>query len=257
MGKKTDPETNPGPLPRGKRSEATRTLLLDTAEKLFAARGYDGTGVRQIAEEAGVNLGAIHYYWRTKEALCRDALERRLVPLLEQRSAGIDEVAARDGGLAEVLDASHRPSLLVGGIEDEAASSFRMFYGRMLFDPAPEVREILDSLLDQYARRFVQMVKDRCSGLSDNEFYWRLTFLYGAFLYAHTRHTRTTALWGDRFEQANFADAGKFLTRFLEGGLRAPPADQAWPEEESRGCGSRREGSGELRRRAPGKPRKK
>ena len=61
---------------RTRRAEATRALLLDTAERLFALQGYDATGVRQIADEAGVNLGAIHYYWRTKDMLCRDALAR-------------------------------------------------------------------------------------------------------------------------------------------------------------------------------------
>ena len=47
--------------------------------------------------------------------------------------------------------------------------------------------------------------------------------MYGAFLYAHTQHTRTTALWGDRFNRSDYAAAAEYLTRFLEGGLLAPP----------------------------------
>lgn len=215
---------------RGRRAEATRTLLLDTAERLFALQGYDATGVRQIADEAGVNLGAIHYYWRTKDMLCRDALERRLVPVLEARIDGLDQVEGDGGDLGALFDASHRPSLLAGGVTDHEAGAFRRFYGRMLFDPSPEVQAILASLLDQYAVRFVQMLRERCPDLSDNEFYWRVTFMYGAFLYAHTQHTRTTALWGGRFNQANFEDASRFLTRFLEGGFRAPAAAGAGPK---------------------------
>ncbi|MGE0349197.1 TetR/AcrR family transcriptional regulator [Hydrogenophaga sp.] len=219
-------EQEPVPSARTKRAEVTRTLLLDTAERLFALQGYDATGVRQIAEEAGVNLGAIHYYWRTKEMLCRDALERRLVPMLKERVQGLDDVQATGGGLSALFDASHRPSLMAGGVSGEEASSFRRFYGRMLFDPSPEVQAILASLLDEYAVRFVQMLRAECGDLSDNEFYWRVTFMYGAFLYAHTQHTRTTALWGGRFDQSNFADASRFLTRFLEGAMRAPPSDE-------------------------------
>ncbi len=212
---------------RTRRAEATRTLLLDTAERLFALQGYDATGVRQIADEAGVNLGAIHYYWRTKDMLCRDALERRLVPVLKARIGGLDDVQAEGGDLGALFDASHRPSLLAGGVTDQEAGAFRRFYGRMLFDPSPEVQAILASLLDQYAVRFVQMLRERCPDLSDNEFYWRVTFMYGAFLYAHTQHTRTTALWGGRFDQANFEDASRFLTRFLEGGFLAPAVESA------------------------------
>jgi AcrR family transcriptional regulator len=206
-------------------------VLLDTAERLFALQGYDATSVRQIAEEAGANLGAIHYYWRTKDMLCRDAIERRLVPVLSHRINGLDAVQAAQAGLAELFDASHRPSLLAGGGTEHEADSFRRFYGRMLFDPSPEVQSILASLLDEYAVRFVQMLRERCTDVSDHEFYWRVTFMYGAFLYAHTQHTRTKALWGGRFEQTNFADAASFLTRFLEGAFRAPPAEQAWPDD--------------------------
>ena len=219
---------------RTRRAEATRNLLLDTAERLFALQGYDATGVRQIADEAGVNLGAIHYYWRTKDMLCRDALERRLVPVLEARVGGLDQVLAEAGDLGALFDASHRPSLLAGGVTDQEAGAFRRFYGRMLFDPSPEVQAILASLLDQYAVRFVQMLRERCPDLSDNEFYWRVTFMYGAFLYAHTQHTRTTALWGGRFDQANFEDASRFLTRFLEGGFRAPAVEGAGRKAKAR-----------------------
>jgi AcrR family transcriptional regulator len=223
---------------RTPRAEATRALLLDTAERLFALQGYDATGVRQIADEAGVNLGAIHYYWRTKDMLCRDALERRLLPVLEARIAGLDRVQGQAGDLAALFDASHGPSLLAGGETDQAAAAFRRFYGRMLFDPSPEVQAILASLLDQYAVRFVGMLRERCPDLSDNEFYWRVTFMYGAFLYAHTQHTRTQALWGGRFDQSNFTDASRYLTRFLEGGFRAPAADGTWPGDKG-GAGSK------------------
>lgn len=210
---------------RAARSELTRGLLLDTAERLFALQGYDATGVRQIAEEAGVNLGAIHYYWRTKDMLCRDALERRLLPILEQRNAGLDRVEAGGGSLADLLDASHMPSLQAGGADPKDAAAFRRFYGRMLFDPSPEVQAILASLLDTYAVRFIGLLRPACGHLDDNEFYWRVTFMYGAFLYAHAQHTRTTALWGGRFDPTNFATASRYLTQFLQGALAAPPAD--------------------------------
>lgn len=208
---------------KGKRSDTARTLLLDTAERLFAEQGYEGTGVRQIAEQAGVNLGAIHYYWGSKQALCRDTLERRLVPVLSERTERIEGVVSGQGSLADLLDASHRPSLLAGGATPEESEAFRRFYGRMLFDPSPDVQAILAALLDRFATRFVGLLRDRCPDLTDDEFYWRVTFLYGAFLYAHTQHTRTTALWGDRFNRTDFSAAADYLTRFLEGGLLAPP----------------------------------
>ena len=43
--------------------------ILDAAEKLFAAKGFNGTSVRDIAETANVNLAMISYYFGSKEKL--------------------------------------------------------------------------------------------------------------------------------------------------------------------------------------------
>ena len=45
----------------------TRTVLLDVAEKLFAQFGVEGVSVRDIAKEAGANLGAVNYHFESKD----------------------------------------------------------------------------------------------------------------------------------------------------------------------------------------------
>src|SRR6266702_2341673 len=52
--------------------------ILETAERLFAARGFDGTSVRDIADEAGVNAAMISYYFRSKEKLMEALFEQRM-----------------------------------------------------------------------------------------------------------------------------------------------------------------------------------
>ncbi|MBS1587137.1 MAG: TetR/AcrR family transcriptional regulator [Bacteroidetes bacterium] len=43
--------------------------IIDTAERLFAAKGFEGTSVRDIAQEAGINIAMISYYFGSKEKL--------------------------------------------------------------------------------------------------------------------------------------------------------------------------------------------
>lgn len=43
--------------------------IIQTAEKLFADKGFDGTSVRDIADDAGVNVAMISYYFGSKEKL--------------------------------------------------------------------------------------------------------------------------------------------------------------------------------------------
>lgn len=52
-----------------KKSDATRTLILDTALRLFAEHGYERTTMRAIAAEAGVSVGNAYYYFDSKEHL--------------------------------------------------------------------------------------------------------------------------------------------------------------------------------------------
>jgi AcrR family transcriptional regulator len=56
------------------RGEDTRRRILDTALALFAAEGFDSIGTRRIAEQAGVHLPAIQYYFGSKEGLYRAAI---------------------------------------------------------------------------------------------------------------------------------------------------------------------------------------
>ncbi len=51
--------------------------IMDTAEKLFAQNGFSGTSVRDIAQEAGVNVAMISYYFGSKEKLMEILFEQK------------------------------------------------------------------------------------------------------------------------------------------------------------------------------------
>lgn len=52
--------------------------IMQTAEKLFAVTGFSGTSVRDIAQEAGVNVAMISYYFGSKEKLMEAVFEERI-----------------------------------------------------------------------------------------------------------------------------------------------------------------------------------
>ncbi len=53
---------------------SSRDLLVEAAKKLFSLKGYSLVTTREIAEEAGVNLGSIQYYFGSKESLFIESL---------------------------------------------------------------------------------------------------------------------------------------------------------------------------------------
>ena len=73
----TDSETRATPAkPGSPRGEQTRQLIVDTAVRLFAERGYEQTTMRLVAGEAGVSLGNAYYYFGSKEHLVQAFYER-------------------------------------------------------------------------------------------------------------------------------------------------------------------------------------
>jgi AcrR family transcriptional regulator len=58
------------------KGERTRQTILDAAERLILSQGYNGTSMRQIAQEAGIALGGIYNHFAGKEAIFAALLER-------------------------------------------------------------------------------------------------------------------------------------------------------------------------------------
>lgn len=61
--------------PRKRDAAATRAAILKSARRAFAAHGYDGAGVREIAAEAGVTAMLVNRYFGSKEGLFAEAVD--------------------------------------------------------------------------------------------------------------------------------------------------------------------------------------
>lgn len=76
-----------------KQPEIRSNELLDCAQRLFFARGYENTTINEIIRDAGVSKGAFYHYFPSKEALLEALAVRmsqesveKLRPLLENPS---------------------------------------------------------------------------------------------------------------------------------------------------------------------------
>lgn len=60
---------------------ATRTALLDAAERVFLQRGVTRTSLTDIAQAAGVTRGALYWHFKDKAALFGAMMDRVTLPL--------------------------------------------------------------------------------------------------------------------------------------------------------------------------------
>lgn len=75
--------TNVSKLP-GKAKEATpREAILKAAIKLFGAKGYSGTTMRDIAQEVGILAGSLYAHIDSKENLLAEIVQSGFEPYLE------------------------------------------------------------------------------------------------------------------------------------------------------------------------------
>lgn len=63
---------------------STEDKILLAASKVFTEKGFSGTRTRDIAEEAGINLALLNYYFRTKEKLFEQVMKVKIVLLFGQ-----------------------------------------------------------------------------------------------------------------------------------------------------------------------------
>jgi AcrR family transcriptional regulator len=77
------------PLP----NTETKDRILQEAERLFAAGGFDGVSMREIAEACGVTKANIYYYFESKERLYLEVLQADMLALIDV----LDEAARQPG----------------------------------------------------------------------------------------------------------------------------------------------------------------
>ncbi len=75
---------------------STRGKILTTALQVFADHGFEGARTRDIAEQAGANLGLITYYFGNKETLWREAVSHAFAELRHELTEAMAVHAADD-----------------------------------------------------------------------------------------------------------------------------------------------------------------
>lgn len=127
-----------------------RVHILDSAEQLFAEKGFDGTSVRDIAGHAGVNLAMISYYFGSKEKL--------LVALIAHRSSythGILEELNKD----EKLSPWDKIERLIDLYVDKIVNNYKFHCIMTMHLPTIQSDDIRDMITDIKLKNFEQVKK--------------------------------------------------------------------------------------------------
>ena len=164
---------------RARQAEATRSLLIDVARRMFTEQGYAATSIDDIIRQAGVAHGALYHHFPGKEALFQavyQAVEAEVVEaVVEAAAAQSSPWDAVRAGLSTFLDACLEPSFRRIVVLD-SVSVLQAKAMELGIDPVelPMLRNILTPLLG--TTTFDGMAVDALAHVA-------LGGLYGASLY--------------------------------------------------------------------------
>lgn len=190
-------------------TDSTSQRILDTAERLFADQGFHSTTLRQITQEAGVNLAAVNYHHGSKDALVLAVFQRRLDALNTERLARLDSAlsASSPPQLERVLEAFIQPALLLSSKSAGDGGRFMRLLMRAWAENATQLHGTIARQYSHVMRAFADAVS-RALGTSPDNLRQQLDFLIGALTY-------TMAETNDDVEET-----ARGLVRFGCAGLR-------------------------------------
>lgn len=209
------------------RPDRQQDILL-AAEKLFAQRGYHGVTIRQIAEEAGVPLALVAYYYGPKQDLFH-AVFAGWSHTIEERLSALD-VAAQDPAdpqtLTCIVQAFVDPVIRLRSSPE--GRFYAQLVGRELAYNSEEAERVLHDFFDPLAHRFIDAIHSALPHSSRDEVAWGYQFALGALLH-HLVDDRVERL-SQHHNRANDPAAAERLVRFIVGGLQAAlPAPPSTP----------------------------
>ena len=211
-----------------KNSIDTRSRILDAAESLFMEYGFDGTSMRLITGQAGVNLAAINYHFGSKELLFQEVFRRRLTDLNRRRIAVLDALEAEAGGAplkpSRIVEAFFGTALRMAADVEGGGHTFMRLLGRTYTEPNDFVRQFLAEEYAECVERFLSALYRALPEVELKEILWRFHFMMGAMSYA-IAGTDALQLLAGKFDDEDPARLASRLMSFLLGGLRAPLAD--------------------------------
>lgn len=124
--------------------------ILEVAEDLFADKGFDGTSVRDIAGQAGVNLAMISYYFGSKEKLMAALIQFRA-----EYTRGILEELNND----ETLTPWEKIDKLIELYVNKILNNYKFHCIMTQHLPTVQSNEIRDMITDIKAKNFEQVKK--------------------------------------------------------------------------------------------------
>ena len=197
----------------------TANRLLDAAERLFAEHGYDGVGIRQLAEEAQVNLNAATYHFGSKEKLFIETFMRRFRPAHTERLQLLQKAETSAGSrplsVEKIVECMIRPLFELG----VAHPAFYLLLGQNLFNPPAFLDSAIHKELGPNIEVFLQAFRRALPKLPEDLLHLRTMWAMGGLLLFTVRAGELPGMHNKEILEVLLQE----MVRFMSAGMQSAP----------------------------------
>lgn len=202
----------------------TVTRILDSAEQLFAEKGFAETSLRMITTRAKVNLAAVNYHFGSKKDLIQAVFARFLTPFTLKLSKELDMVVEAKGepNFQDVLGVLAK-TMLTGVQPNDSYNKLSVFMrllGLAYTQAQGHLRRFLNENYAGTYRRFIGYLKLAHPSLSSEEIFWRIHFAIGSAVFTMSSlEVLRSMAHADTGRDASVEEVMQYLIPFLAAAL--------------------------------------
>ena len=198
-----------------------RQAILDTAARLFARDGFESVSLRTINTEAGYSVAALHYHFRTREALIEALFEQRRRDVLERRKALLSAMELDESiDLIRITEALVLPfAELLFDNPERGLTTIKLFF-RLYVERRDDQRVKQET--EASFRIFGQLLGEVLPQVEQNTMRKRWTLATELTFQGLANVESILGSKGRKLQRADYEDYTVQLIDFIAGGLAAP-----------------------------------
>ncbi|MBV1895646.1 MAG: TetR family transcriptional regulator [Rhodobacteraceae bacterium] len=197
--------------------------ILDAAEQVFAASGYQGATMREIAETAKVAQGLIHYHFDNKEKLFEQMVARRSDEINNRRADLLAALFKENSqpDLAKIVDALFRPTIETGLNLARDGGAFARILVTFANSADPRNQMLAEKYYDPIAQKFIESLMQVEPDLTRANAVWAYMFAIGVGMTMMAKTGRPARLSDGECDDGNADEMLERIVPFICGGIRA------------------------------------
>jgi AcrR family transcriptional regulator len=203
--------------------EETRTRILDAAEELFAAHGFHGASMRDVANKIACGIALVTYHFGTKEILFNTVIKRRAEYMAHLRMLALDASRAEARGKAlrveDIVYGYVWPFVersIAGG---KGWKNYSLFIARHA--NSPEFAQVIGEYYDPVAGQYLNELERTFPTVPQIDLYYAFSFMVGAMVSTVAEPGRVEHLSRGQIKADDVEAAFTRMMPFLCGGFRS------------------------------------